>query len=197
MSAQPVPRLTVEQYLELERASDTKHDYYDGQMYETYAMAGGSLRHSLLIANLTMLVAQALKDTRCLVTTADLLVRTSPQGLHTYPDLAVICSEPSLADGHRDILLNPTVVFEVLSPSTEGYDRGLKSAEYRRIESLKEYVLVSQTEPRVEVFSRGSEGEWILRDFNGMDAVCRVTSIDVEIPLAEIYRKVPLEKASG
>lgn len=187
MSAQPFPRLTVEQYLGLERAAPNKHEYYDGRMY---AMAGGSFAHARLISNLTRYISEALDDSPCVVATTELLVRTSSEGLHTYPDIVVVCGEASLADEHRDILLNPTVLIEVLSKSTEAHDRGLKFKECRRIESLQEYVLVSQIEPRVEVFRRGSAGEWTLRDFSGTDALCQLASLNCEIPLARIYRNV-------
>jgi Uma2 family endonuclease len=189
VSAQAVPRLTVEQFLEIERAAETKHEYYDGQMY---SMAGGTYAHAQLIANLAGLLYQALEDKPCRVVTTELLVRTAPQGLHTYPDLAVICGEPRLADDRNDVLLNPAIIIEVLSKSTEAHDRGIKFAECRKIESLQEYALVSQIEPRIEIFSRGAKGEWTFRDFTGMDAACRFGTIDCALALARIYRNVPL-----
>lgn len=189
MSAQAILRLTVEQYRELERVAEIKHEYFDGQMY---SMAGGSYAHAQLIANLAGLLYQALDDKPCRVVTTELLIRTAPEGLHTYPDVVVICGEPKLADDRKDVLLNPAIIIEVLSKSTEAHDRGLKFAECRKIESLKEYALVSQSEPRVEIFSRGAAGEWTFRDFAGMDSVCRFGSIDCALTLARIYRNVPL-----
>lgn len=188
MSAQTLPHLTAEQYLEIERAAETKHEYYDGQIY---AMAGGTYSHFLLIGNLTGLLFQALEG-RCEVGASEMLVRTAPQGLHTYPDIVVICGEPELTGENNSVLVNPAMIIEVLSKSTEAHDRGLKFAECRRIETLREYVLVSQSEPRVEVFTRGMEGEWTLREFTEMDATCRFASLNCELALARIYRNVPL-----
>lgn len=189
VSAQAIPRLTAEQYRELERSAETKHEFFEGQVY---SMAGGTYAHAQLIGNLTGELYQALGDRPCRVLTTELLVRTGPQGLHTYPDVVVIRGEPKFADDRKDVLLNPAIIIEVLSKSTEAHDRGLKFAECRKIESLKEYALVSQIEPRIEVFSRGTQGEWTFRDFAGIDATCRFGSIDCELALERIYRNVPL-----
>jgi Uma2 family endonuclease len=117
----------------------------------------------------------------------------SPRGLHAYPDVVVVCGEPKLVDRRNDILLNPTVIIEVLSPSTEAYDRGFKFHQYQLVESLQEYGLVSRTEARVEIFRRQGNGEWLLAESVGLDAVCHFKSIACEIPLAAIYRKVNFE----
>jgi Uma2 family endonuclease len=116
--------------------------------------------------------------------------------LYTYPDLVVVRGEPKFADGRTDTLLNPTLAIEVLSPSTESYDRGFKSAQYRRIESLEEYALVSQTEARVEVFRRQPGGHWLLTEWVGMDASCKFDSVGASVPLAEIYDKVSFEEGA-
>jgi len=189
MSALPVPRLTPEQYLAIERAADFKSEYYDGQMV---AMSGGSLTQSVIPPRLVA-VATALRGRGCEIADSDLRVRIGPQGPFVYPDLTVYCGEPILADDYRDMLLNPTVVFEVLSKSSEALDRGYKFGQYRKIESLHEYVLVSQTSPSIEVFRRQPEGTWVLTEFTGMDAVCRLASLDCEFPLADIYRNLKLE----
>jgi Uma2 family endonuclease len=186
MAAQPQP-LTPEQYLKIERAAQCKSEYYNGRMY---AMAGASATHVLITGNLTGETRNALKGRGCLVFASDLRVRVSPAGLYTYPDLAVVCDQPKYADNDRDTLLNPIVIVEVLSPSTEGYDRGFKFAQYRRIESLQEYVLVSQTEPCVEVFRRQPGGNWLLAESAGLDAACRLESLDCGIALSEIYAGV-------
>jgi Uma2 family endonuclease len=107
-----------------------------------------------------------------------------------YPDVSVVRGKPEVADDQNDILLNPTVIVEVLSPSTEAHDRGLKFARYRRMESLREYVLVSQEAPHVEVFRRQEDGHWVLTEYFGLDSVCRLESIDCAIPLAGIYERV-------
>jgi Uma2 family endonuclease len=190
MSAQTQARLTPEQYLELDRASEVRNEYYQGRMW---AMSGGTVPHATVIGNLNRELSIALKKRPRMVFTSDLRVRVAAEGLYTYPDLAVVCGEPRLLDGRKDTLLNPALVVEVLSPSTEAYDRGFKAAQYRGIESLQEYALVSQTEPRVEVFRRQDGGHWLLTESVGMDAACSFESVGASVPLAEIYDKVTFE----
>lgn len=187
MSAQPQPSLTPEQYLEIERAAEFRNEYYSGRMY---AMSGGSARHGFIIANCVRELGNQLKMGPCRVASSDLRVRVSPGGLYTYPDVVVVCGEPQYADGRIDTLLNPVLIVEVLSPSTEAYDRGFKFTQYRKLESLQEYVLVSQGEPRVEVFCRQSTGDWLLSDCAGLEATCRLDRVGCALALAEIYDKV-------
>jgi Uma2 family endonuclease len=187
MSAQAQPRLTPEQYLDAERSAELRHEYYDGHIY---AMSGGSYQHGQIIGNLTGELRTALTTRTCSVVPNDLRLRVSPDGLYTYPDVIVICGDPRFADDRRDTLLNPALIVEVLSPSTEAYDRGFKSAQYRTVESLEEYALVSQVEPRVEVFRRQPGGRWLLSEAVGFEAVCHFESLDCAIPLAEIYARV-------
>jgi Uma2 family endonuclease len=190
MSAQPHPGLTQEEYLRIERAAEFKSEYYDGQMY---AMSGGSYPHGKIIPNLAAELRQALRGKGCSVTTSEVRVRVSPRGFYTYPDIAVVCGPPQFADDQADTLLNPTLLVEVLSPSTEAHDRGFKFAQYRQLESLREYALVSQTEPRVEVFRRQPAGEWLLSEVIGVDATCRFDSVGCQVALAEIYYDVSFE----
>jgi Uma2 family endonuclease len=187
MSAQPHPRLTEEEYLRIERAAESKSEYYDGRMY---AMSGGSYRHGRIIPNLAAQFLQALRSKDCSVTTSDVRIRVSPRGFYTYPDIAVVCGAPQFADDQADTLLNPSLLVEVLSPSTEAHDRGFKFAQYRQLDSLREYALVSQTEPRVEVFRRQGPNEWVLTEACGLDATCRFESVDCQVTLAEIYYQV-------
>jgi Uma2 family endonuclease len=187
MSAQPQPRLTPDQYLEAERGAEFRSEYYNGHIY---AMSGGSYQHFQIIGNIAGELHAALKKRSCSVGASDLRLRVSPDGLYTYPDVVVICGDPRFADDRRDTLLNPTLILEVLSPSTEAYDRGFKSAQYRTLESLEEYVLVSQAEPRVEVFRRQPGGHWLLSEAIGLQAVCRFESLDCAVPLADVYDKV-------
>ena len=190
MSAHPQPRLTPEEYLELDRASDVRNEYYKGHMY---AMSGGSLPHAIVIPNLAFAIRTALGKSSCVVMSSDLRVRVSPDGLYTHPDLSVVCGEPKLLDGRKDTLLNPTLLVEVLSPSTEAYYRGFKSAQYRTLETLQEYALVSQSEPRVEVFRRQSSGDWLLSEAVGVESVCSFDSLDARVKLSEIYANVTFE----
>jgi Uma2 family endonuclease len=187
MSAQPLSRITPEQYLEIERAAEYKSEYFEGQMV---AMAGASPAHAYIAMNFGAELRQALKQKPCRVAGSDLRIRVSQEGLYTYPDVVVVCGQPRYADDQGETLLNPTVLIEVLSKSTEAYDRGFKFAQYRRIESLREYVLVAQTEVRVEVFELQADGAWRIRESAGLDASCRLNSIDCTISLAEIYGKI-------
>ena len=167
MSAQPQPRLTPEQYLEVERAAQFRSEYYNGRMY---AMSGGTHPHAIVIGNLARELGVALKKGPCVVTTSDMRVRVSKTGLYTYPDIVVVCDPPRYGDGRHDTVLNPALIVEVLSPSTEAYDRGFKFAQYRTLESLQEYALVSQSEPRVEIFRRQPSGDWLLSESAGIDS---------------------------
>lgn len=189
MSAQPHVRLTEEEYLKLDRESELRNEFYDGYMY---AMSGGTIRHAAIIGNLTSALHGALRDKSCTVMSSDLRVRISGK-FYTYPDIAVAC-DPIQAAG-KDTLLNPILLIEVLSPSSENRDRGFKFDQYCQIESLQEYALVSQSEPRVQVFRR-SAGEWIFSSFAGLDATCRLESAGASIPLAEIYHRIEFEPAA-
>ena len=188
MSAQPQPRLTPEQYLEIERAAqDVRSEYYNGRMY---AMSGGTHPHAIVIGNLARELGIALKKGPCVVTTSDMRVRVNKTGLYTYPDIVVVCDAPQYGDGRHDTVLNPALIVEVLSPFTEGYDRGFKFAQYRALESLREYALVSPSEPRVEIFRRQPSGDWLLSESAGIDAVCRFDSVGCTVAMKDVYDKV-------
>lgn len=191
MATLPHDRLSPEEYLRLERAAETKSEYLDGVMY---AMSGASLAHNLIVAGLVRSLGNRLPS-RCQVFPSDLRVRiTNPTGFF-YPDVSVVCGKPELADDQRDVLLNPLIVFEVLSDSTAGYDRGRKFGAYRRIDSLQQYVLVAQDAYAVEHFRR--EGDhWIFTAIQGRDALLSLANVNVAIPLAEIYYQIEIEPAS-
>jgi len=181
--------MTPEQYLEMERAAEFKSEYFEGQVY---AMAGGTYPHATIIANVGRELGQALKQKPCTVTGSDARLRISPAGLCTYPDVMVVCGEAKFADDQRDTLLNPTLIVEVLSKSTEGHDRGFKFVQYRKLDSLREYVLVSTGEPRVEKFLRQQDGQWLLSESVGLDAVCRFESLECQVLVSDIYHRVTL-----
>jgi Uma2 family endonuclease len=189
--AVPIPKLTPDEYLKIERQADFKSEYYRGEMF---AMAGGSPKHSARAANLIGLLFNRLRGKGCQIFTSDLRVRTGANGLYTYPDISVVCGKPMYATDEGDVLINPKVIFEVLSPSTEGKDRGFKFQQYKQIESLQEYVLVSQTEPLVERFGRALGGAWTgYSEARGVDATLTLESLGIEIALAEIYQDIEFD----
>ncbi len=185
---QSTPRLTEAEYLALERAAlDVKSDFYDGEMF---AMSGGTRWHSIIGTNVTVEFGNKLRRHRCQPYNAELRVKVEATGLFTYPDLSVVCGEPRLLDDEMDTLLNPTLIVEVLSDSTESYDRGMKFEHFRQIPSLSEYLLVSQYEPRIEQFIRQPNKEWLLREAMGMSATLALPSLGITIELAEIFANV-------
>jgi Uma2 family endonuclease len=189
MSVHSQPYLTAEDYLAYERTAETKSEYLDG---EIVAIPGASNEHNLIVVNVIGELRQQLKQRPWLLYPSDMRVRVSATGLYTYPDVVVVCGEPCFEDEKRDILLNPSLIIEVLSPSTESYDRGKKFEHYRTLESLAEYVLVAQEEPRVEQFVRQPGGTWLFTATSGRDAVVHLPSLGCSLALAEIYDKVPL-----
>ena len=193
MAANPVTKLTEQQYLEIERAAEAKHEFLDGQMY---AMSGASMRHSTVGGNIFAELRSILRGGNCKAINSDLRVRVSER-LYTYPDVSVVCGKPVLADEHQDTLLNPIVIFEVLSPSTEKYDRGLKFQLYRTNESLREYILVSQDSFRVEQYVRQDATTWTLRDYASINGELRMDSIGASLPLHRIYEGVEFESSSA
>jgi len=159
MASLPIKPYTPDEYLAIEREADFKSEYLSGEMF---AMAGASERHDLIAGNLIAEVRTQLKGRPCRTYPSDMKVETGPVGLYSYPDVTVACGQPLFHDDRRDVLLNPTVLFEVLSPSTEAFDRGAKFAHYRRIESLTDYVIVSTSEHRVEHYIKQSGNQWLL-----------------------------------
>ena len=192
MSAQPHPRLSEEEYLKLDREADFKSEYFDGEMW---AMAGASPAHALITANLARELSLALKRAPRAVYVADLRVRVASRRSYVYPDVSVVCGPANEPPDVQDAITNPTVIVEVLSPSTERNDRGLKFAQYREIESLQEYGLVSQDTPHVEIFRRQPAGEWLLTEWKGLGSTCKFSSVGCVIPLAEIYHQVKFEES--
>lgn len=190
MSTQPLTRFSPQQYLAQERKAEFKSEFYQG---EIFALAGASREHNLIVANLVREIGNALKDSNCEVYPSEMRVKVSATGLYTYPDVTIACGEPEFEDKELDTLLNPTVLFEVLSKSTEAYDRGTKARHYRKIPSLQHYVLVSQFQSSVEIFSRSSDDTWTLTEVNALPESLQLQSPNVAVPLAEVYRKIKLE----
>lgn len=193
MAAHVHTRITPEEYLAAERAAEIKSEFYGGHVY---AMSGASFAHVLISGNLAFALRNSAGKRGCLVASNDLRLCVSPRGFYTYPDVVVICGKPQFVDNQHDTLINPTMLIEVLSPSTEGYDRGFKSSHYRQIESLREYALVSQNEPRLELHRRVESGKWLIVDAAGLDATIRFDSLDCEISLADVYQNVTFEDSA-
>jgi Uma2 family endonuclease len=187
MSAIPKTKLTPAEYLEFERRSEIKHEYFDG---EIFAMSGAKRNHNKITTNLSGLVWQHLKGKNCENYANDMRVFVPETGLYTYPDLVVVCGKPIFQDDVFDTLLNPVLLIEVLSETTESYDRGKKFQHYRSIESLQEYVLVAQDEARIEKYVRRGDGFWLLSEAVGMSAEIEFSSIECLIALREVYDKI-------
>lgn len=181
--------LSADEYLESERASATKHELVHGVMV---AMAGGTAKHNAIAGNVIGALKQRLRGRRCMVFPSDQRVHVEATGLFTYPDVTVVCDAPRFHPSGRDTLVNPRLLVEVLSSSTEAYDRGAKFAHYQSIASLEEYVLVTQTAKRVEHYRRLETGQWLLSVSEGEGAVIVLPGLGCEIPLAELYEDTEL-----
>ena len=178
---------TPEEYLALERKATLKSEYING---EILAMSGASNAHNLITLDIGTELNIQLRGRECLVYTNDMRVRTSPMGSYFYPDVVAVCGNPHFEDNVFDTLLNPTLVMEVLSPSTEASDRGEKFKHYQELTSLQEYILVSQDKVRVEQY-RLAKTQWVQTELHALEDVLSLTSIRCELPLRDIYRRVP------
>src|ERR1051325_1432686 len=185
--AQPVKRFSESEYLEFERQADSKSEFSEGELF---AMSGGTPLHSLIATNLAAEFHNQLKGKRCVPYNSDLRLKIEATGLFTYPDLSVVCGPIQFAAGTDDTVVNPTVIAEVLSDSTEAYDRGKKFENYRQMPSLREYLLVSQKEPRIEHFVRQPDHQWLLREAVGLEAALTLPSLEISISLAEVFARV-------
>jgi Uma2 family endonuclease len=182
-------KVSPAEYLELERKAEFKSEYVDGTIVP---MPGATREHNLIETNLVRELSHQLKRRDCEVYGGNMKVRTRPR--YSYPDATVVCGKPLFEDTEKDVLTNPTVVIEVLSSSTEVYDRGEKFAAYRERESLQEYVLVSQTMPRVEIYKRHGD-KWIFAEVSGLESVAKLESIGCTLNLSEVYEKIEFNQA--
>ncbi len=185
---------TVEEYLNIERAADYKSEYYRGRIY---AMAGSSPAHSRIAMNAGGELRERLKGSGCGVYSNDLRVRTSTEGLFAYPDITVVCGELQFHDGRKDVAVNPIMIVEVLSPSTEDFDRGEKWREYQTIDSLMHYLLVAQDRPHVEHHAKMSGNHWVVTTFTSLEESVGLESIHCVLPLSEIYDGVDFSQAES
>jgi Uma2 family endonuclease len=187
MSTQRNVYVTPQAYLEAERRAQTKSEYLDGQVF---AMAGASPDHVLIVGNLVTALNIQLRSRPCRVFASDMRVTVSATGLYTYPDALVVCGPLAYDDERKDTLTNPNVIIEVLSPSTEAYDRGEKFDHYQNLSSLTDYILVAQDRPYIDHFVRAGDRDWQRREANRLEDAIAVGSIDCTLTLAEIYAKV-------
>ncbi|MDZ4287434.1 MAG: Uma2 family endonuclease [Prosthecobacter sp.] len=192
-------RMTPEEFAAFEEKSDVRHEYLNGDII---AMAGGTEVHSLISCNASGELWSALKKRPCRVYESNMRIKIEATGSETYPDCSVVCGTSKFEDLRRQTLLNPLLIIEVLSESTEIYDRGKKFWNYRHIPSLQEYVLITPTEALIEVFTRQPTDEWLMRVYEGLQAQVRLDSLDLILPIASFYAKtpvvgVPLEEVPG
>ena len=178
-------RVSIAEYLRREETSDVRHEYHDGEVLE---MSGGTINHGRMTRNLLIAAGTRVRPP-CEAFDSNMRVAVSADNRFVYPDVSVICGPPEFhpEDPNRTTIINPRVIFEVLSPSTERYDRGEKFQRYNNIDSLEEYVLLTQTRPVVEGFLRQGDGTWSLQRWQGQDVVARVRCLGLDLPLAELY----------
>lgn len=188
MSAEPQRTYTSEEYLTLERESETRNEYLNG---EIFAMSGASRGHNLIGTNIVGALHTPLKRQGCEQYASDMRVRVPATGLYTYPDVVVVCGEPEFEDGEGDTLINPNLLIEILSPSTEDYDRGRKFAHYRSLPSLQAYLLVAQDHVHVELSTRHNNSFWMLWETDDLKATLEIPVIGVTLELADIYDRLP------
>lgn len=189
MLAQKKTVITPEEYLAMERESDIKSEYLNG---EIFAMAGASQEHNQISSNIVRILGNKLLEKPCSVYASDMKVKieTIKVNKYTYPDIVITCNDEKFEDEKRDILLNPLVIIEILSDSTEAYDRGMKFIHYQQIDSLVEYIIVSQKFCQVERFIRTNDNEWIYSEFHEMNNIIQINVANCEFPVKEIYRKI-------
>lgn len=193
MSGQPQARYSPQEYLKLERQAEYKSEYVNG---EIFAMSGASEEHNLIVMNVAAALHAQFRGRPCKVYANDMRVKVSPTGLYTYPDVVAVWGEAQLEDAHLDTLLNPTLLVEVLSSSTEAYDRGEKAEHYRRLPSLAEYLLISQDKPHLEHYRRQADGRWLLSEASQLHALISLPTIACTLRLAAVYDRVFAEPAA-
>ena len=187
MSQRILTYIKPEEYLRLERQAEHKSEYLNG---EIFAMGGASETHNLIAGNIFGELRLQLKDRPCRAYVSDMRVKVRATGLYTYPDVVVVCGEPEFEDAEVDTLLNPTMLIEVLSPSTERYDRIAKTSYYRTIDSLAEHLLVAQDEIRLEQYVRQPNGQWMLCEYTTLESAAQLASIDCSLLLSDVYDRI-------
>jgi Uma2 family endonuclease len=194
MNAEPILKYTAEEYLELEETSLEKNEFYKG---EIFAMAGASIPHNQIVRNTMVNIGKFLEDKKCQIFPSDLRIHSIANSLYTYPDLSIICNEIETAGKRKNTVTNPTVLIEVLSKTTQDYDRGAKFKLYRDIESLKEYILISSLETLVEKYDKQADGSWVLHEYKSETDTFTITSIELLVTVKDLYRNVDFENVEN
>ncbi|MCX6150677.1 MAG: Uma2 family endonuclease [Ignavibacteriales bacterium] len=182
---------TVEEYLEHERNAESRSEYQKGRLF---ALAGASFKHNLICGNIFAKLHPILRKKKCNVLQSDLKVYIKEHDLFTYPDIIIVCGEPKFADKNTDTLVNPVVIFEVLSKSTEAYDRGMKFSFYRKLDSLKEYILIAQDRISVVHFIKSEPNDWNLREYDSLENNFLIPSVDCRLKLSDVYNKIKFDE---
>ncbi len=198
MNAIPKHRYTLEEYIELDRNSEERYEYFDG---EVFAMAGGSIEHGTISANVVRALGNRLAGRQCRALTSDVRVKVPAAFPYRYPDVSVVCGEPVIERNlGQEMLINPILLVEVLSSSTAADDHGDKFSAYQSIESFREYLLISQDRPHVVQYVRQPDNRWLRAEVSGLSGMLTLESLDLTLPLSEIYEQVnfpPPEPATG
>jgi Uma2 family endonuclease len=184
-------QLTHEEYLELDRKAETPSESYNGEMF---SMAGGSYRHALIKSNLVRELGNQLEDSGCDVLPTEVKLLVGKTGLYAYPDVMVVWGSPRFVDDEKDMLTNPIVVIEILSPSTSDYDPGGKFVLYRTVQSIQEYVVVDQAQPHIQQNTRERDGAWRIVDIKSLNQTLQLKSVGADVPLSRIYRRVTFDE---
>ncbi len=188
MTVPTYTKMSVAEYLSFERSSETKHEYIAGHIL---AMSGASAAHNVITVNTLAVIHSQVSQRGCTVFPSDMRLGIVQQNIYVYPDITVVCGDVEFSDTEQDTLLNPTIIIEVLSPSTENYDRGKKSHYYRAIPTLQEYLLIAQDEPYIEHFVRYSAHQWLFSEVTAAQESIHLVSIDCTLQLKDIYNKIP------
>src|SRR6185312_13332453 len=194
MSRQPKRFLTPEQYLEIERAANFKSEYYEGEMF---AMSGAREAHNLVVANVISAIHEQFRRRSCRVYPSDMRVLVNSTGLYAYPDVTALCGEPQFQDGVMDTLLNPVLIVEVLSPSTEAYDRGVKFDHYKNIGSLRDYLLLATNRIHADLYTRQPDNRWLLTSASKPEESLTIESVDVQLTVSTLYEKIEFSDERG
>lgn len=185
------PYITEEEYLALDRASTTKHEYFHGRIY---AMTGAKEPHNLINGNTLASLHSQLRRKPCRIYASDMRVKVTKTGLNTFPDIVIICGQPEFTDSTRDTVTNPVVIIEILSDSTERYDRGMKFQNYRTLDSLRDYILIAQDHRHIEHFSRQDGGLWVLHEAIGDTDIINILSVECTLNVEDVYEKVEFDQ---